>query len=122
MMSTAKKYGVEFIGFEPLLDTRRNMPLWHSYAKDPLKRQINNGEQQECLRTNHGATTIGVGSNIASRLTQPDHRPVHHCQCPDCRFDRDSGCDNPHACAKVAARKLAQTLPKWTDQREDEAE
>ncbi|KAJ7586872.1 hypothetical protein C8J56DRAFT_730228, partial [Mycena floridula] len=73
----------------------------------------------ECLRTNHGAVTIGTGSKVADRLTQVDHKPNRNCQCTECRFDRNSGCANPHACARTASIKLTQILPKWTDRRED---
>ncbi|KAJ7589205.1 hypothetical protein C8J56DRAFT_784532 [Mycena floridula] len=119
MIAAAKKYGIELTGFEPLLEARNSMPLWHSIVKNPERRQINNGEKQECLRTNHGATTIGTGSQVIRRLTQVEHRASQSCQCVDCRLDRDHGCSNPHSCAKTASNRLAQILPKWTHQQVD---
>ncbi|KAJ7587775.1 hypothetical protein C8J56DRAFT_713257, partial [Mycena floridula] len=114
MLRAGQKYGVELAGSQPTLETRNSMPLWHSIIKNPTRRQVNNGTRQHCLRTNHDALTIGSGSKVAERLSQEDHQPQQNCECSGCHQDRDSGCNNPHACAKAVSIRLTQLHPKWT--------
>ncbi|KAJ7580922.1 hypothetical protein C8J56DRAFT_721052, partial [Mycena floridula] len=113
MLSTARKYGVEFDGIYFSPETLDQIPLWHHIGGDPKKIQYNNRGTDVCLQTRHKALTIGDAVDIARRSLRNEHLPSKYCECIDCLEDANQGCLNPHSCVKEVTSKLDQLLPKW---------
>ncbi|KAJ7662875.1 hypothetical protein B0H17DRAFT_900455, partial [Mycena rosella] len=114
MIKCLNKYGVGFETVNPSAQIQRDVPLWHHPGQDRQKRQENNGGKAKCLRKNHGVITTGDGIDMTRRLDDPLHEENDSCACDACEEDRTGrGCKNPHACAKAAASRLRQLLPKW---------
>ncbi|KAJ7691827.1 hypothetical protein B0H17DRAFT_1285677, partial [Mycena rosella] len=80
------------------------------------------GEQRregKVSEENHGVITTGDGIDMTRRLDDPLHEENDSCACDACEEDRTGrGCKNPHACAKAAASRLRQLLPKWIPRRD----
>ncbi|KAJ7591963.1 hypothetical protein C8J56DRAFT_728153, partial [Mycena floridula] len=57
MLSTAKKYGIEFNGTCLSIDTLNEIPIWHHLGGDPEKTQYNNRATDLCLRSVHKVFT-----------------------------------------------------------------
>ncbi|KAJ6613689.1 hypothetical protein B0H10DRAFT_1805052, partial [Mycena sp. CBHHK59/15] len=114
MVKCLNKYGVSFGVVYPSIMIQRELPLWHHPGENHQRSQQNNGKKAKCLRNNHAKMTIGDGLDLARRLDDPQHDAHASCECDACEEDRTiRRCENPHACAKAAASRLGQILPKW---------
>ncbi|KAJ7055339.1 hypothetical protein C8F01DRAFT_964696, partial [Mycena amicta] len=114
MMSAVHKHSPGFDTNEPTSEIANALPLWYHFGAKAGVSQQNNGQRQRCLRETHGVQTVGQGIEILERLQSDDHSPHWACQCEPCVRDRDeSGCQNPHACAKTVAARLGQIQTKW---------
>ncbi|KAJ7781920.1 hypothetical protein DFH07DRAFT_717915, partial [Mycena maculata] len=90
------------------------LPLWHHPGENRLMRQVNNRSMARCLRSNHAGLTVEDGMDLKQRLGDPLHEADASCDCDACEEDRTvQGCEDPHVCAKAAASRLGQILPKW---------
>ncbi|KAJ6559269.1 hypothetical protein B0H10DRAFT_1649651, partial [Mycena sp. CBHHK59/15] len=114
LVKCVKKYGVSFETVNLSMEILRQMLLWHHPGEDGDKRQENNGKKAHCLRSNHGALTIGNGLDITLRLGNPLHSARATCACDECEEDRERHrCKDPHACTTKAVSRLRQIQPKW---------
>ncbi|KAJ7599506.1 hypothetical protein C8J56DRAFT_849604, partial [Mycena floridula] len=58
ILSTAKKYGVEFDGNYLSPEVLNEMPIWHHLRKDPKRTQYNNRATDICLRAIHRVFSV----------------------------------------------------------------
>ncbi|KAJ7580885.1 hypothetical protein C8J56DRAFT_713833, partial [Mycena floridula] len=98
MLSTAKKYGIEFNSTCLSIDTLNKIPIWHHLSGDLEKTQYNNQATDLCLQSVHKVFTTGEAVSITGRLTNNEHLPSQLCECEDCLEDINQGCKNPHSC------------------------
>ncbi len=116
MMTVARKYGLRPEGLAMSRDILQAMPMWdHVYAdRTKLGRLTIPSKLLTCLRTTHGARTVGDFLQIARAQEVPAHRPRATCRCAECVSLRArSGCANPHLCSARAKEMLATLPTKW---------
>ncbi|KAK1219895.1 hypothetical protein PQX77_017375 [Marasmius sp. AFHP31] len=114
MFKSANKAGVTFNLLTPTEEVRRDLPLFHHFARSTSQREAYNTEGCKCLRLRHGVTLVGDAVDIAARINNTDHTRNKDCTCPACDSDRTIvQCDNPHRCAETAKTKLNELPNKW---------
>ncbi|KAI0044500.1 hypothetical protein FA95DRAFT_1496977, partial [Auriscalpium vulgare] len=112
LLTAAKKYHVSFAALRLTRSLNKQLPGW--YHLGSTQRRLN--AQAICLQDNHRIKTVAHLLKASHRLTHlvqgRRHAARRNCACLDCRFDRVTGCENPHKCAEEARARIDNILPK----------
>ncbi|KAJ7589323.1 hypothetical protein C8J56DRAFT_888910 [Mycena floridula] len=120
MVGNSEKYGFIFKDVKPLKEIREAMPIWYHPTEDHGKKHISNTKAAHCLCSNHKVVLAKDAMQMASHLSNKEHKAERACRCNQCEEDRSiHNCRNPHECATLAMRKLNSLLKKWDPRIED---
>ncbi|KAI0054771.1 hypothetical protein BV25DRAFT_1763480, partial [Artomyces pyxidatus] len=113
MLSTAKKYHVNFAALAVSKDLKLQLPAWYHLGATSKRM----GPRSHCLQRNHNSKRITDLIKITHRLEPPEPGTRKHvarcnCACISCAKDRENDCVNPHKCALEAKARLTLFPPK----------
>ncbi|KAI0047074.1 hypothetical protein FA95DRAFT_1493083, partial [Auriscalpium vulgare] len=112
LLAAAKKHNVSFAALRLTRALKKQLPSWYHLGSIP--RRLN--AQATCLQMTHKIKTVAQLIKAARRLDHMvngrRHAARRNCACIDCRFDRITGCENPHRCAEEARARINNILPK----------
>jgi hypothetical protein len=113
MIDAAKKYGLRMEVHATTKKTARQLVIWYHAQANRKIRRLAASQTSKCLLKTHNILTVGNTEDLADHKLMNGHHKSWYCDCAACTTIRNTGCEHPSDCIKLANGLIETLPPKW---------